>query len=356
MNKRIVEGGILIVALTAFVRCAPPKYPDGVYAEVRTNKGLIVLRLEFEKTPMTVSNFVGLAEGTIANAAFPKRTPYFDGTAWHRVVSGHVIQCGLPKSDKAEDPGYQFPDEIHPDLNHDRAGEVGMANGGPHTNGSQWYITLGDRSYLDGLYTVFGHVIQGLDVVKAIVQNDIVQSVKIIRVGRAAKRFHPTTASFQKMAEEAAARVKEADAKRKADEETLVAKNWPNAIAGESGLKSVILKDGTGQPPTPGQKIKAIYSGKGLLRGPDFVSTADDGVPYRGETAEPFAFEVGKTKIHPGLETTLALMKKGEKRLVIIPAEMGYKTNGFFARQRPHEKRFVIPPNTVLVYEIERLE
>jgi cyclophilin family peptidyl-prolyl cis-trans isomerase len=357
MKKNLAVYGAFLLSIGGLVRCAPQKYADGLYAEVQTNKGLIVLQLEFEKTPMTVANFVGLAEGTIKNAAFPEGVPYFDGTKWHRVAPGHVIQCGIPKSDKAKDPGYQFPNEIVlPDLNHGRAGMVNMANGGPHTNGSQWCITLGDRSYLDGDYTVFGHVAQGMDVVFRIVQDDVIQALKIVRVGTAARKFHPTTESFQKMVEAAKVRVKEADARRKADEDALILRNWPNAVAGESGLKYIVLREGRGKPAPAGEKMKVAYTGKCLLSGKAFVSTAADGTPYWGDTAEPFVYEIGTTKINPGLDATLASMKKGEKRLVIIPAELGYKTGGFYAKQRPNEKRFVISPNTLLVYEIERME
>lgn len=357
MKKNFAVYGAFVLSIIALVRCAPQKYPEGLYAEVQTNKGLIVLQLEFEKTPMTAANFVGLAEGTIANAAFPEKAPYFDGIKWYRVVPGHVIQCGIPKSDKAKDPGYQFPNEIVlPDLNHGRAGMVNMANGGPHTNGSQWCIMLGDRSYLDGDYTVFGHVVEGMDVVFKIVQNDEIQTVKIVRVGKAAKKFRPITESFQKMVGEAEARAKDADVRRKADEDALILKNWPNAVAGESGLKYVVLQEGRGKPPAGGEKIKVVYTGKCLLSGKAFVGTAADGTPFWGDTAEPFVYEIGKTKINPGLDATLGSMKKGEKRFVIVTAEMGYKTSGFYAKERPNEKRFVISPNTLLVYEIERLE
>lgn len=357
MKKTLIVGGALVLAVIGFGRCGPKKYPEGLYAEVQTNKGLIVLKLEFEKTPLTAANFVGLAEGTIANAAFPEETPYFDGTKWHRVVPGHVTQCGIPEGGQAKDPGYQFPNEIVlPDLSHGRAGMVNMANGGPHTNGSQWCITLGDRSYLDGDYTVFGHVIEGMDVVLSIVQGDEIQTVKIIRVGRAAKAFRPTTAGFRAMVEEAQARVKEADARRKAEEEDLILKNWPNAVAGESGLKFIILREGQGKTPAAGEIAKVLYTGKCLLSGKAFVSTTPDGMPYWGDTAEPFVYEIGKTTVNPGLDSALAAMKKGEKRLVIVPSDMGYKTSGFYAKERPNEKRFVISPNTLLVYELERLE
>ena len=334
-----------------------PHYGDGLYAEVETNKGLIVLRLEFEKTPLTVANFVGLAEGTIENAAFPPGRPYFDGTIWHRVVPGHVIQCGVPNGGAAKDPGYQFPNEIVlPDLNHGRAGMVNMANSGPHTNGSQWCITLGDRSYLDGDYTVFGRVVDGMDVVFSIVQGDAVKTVKIVRVGAKAQAFKPTTASFRDMVEAAKVRVRQADAEKKAKEEALIKAQWPAAADGENGVKFIILKAGHGQEPASGEKIKIVYSGKAPLAGTSFIGTADAGKPYWGDTPEPIGYTVGTTKINPGLDAAITGMKKGEKRLLIVPAGQGYGTSGFYAKQKPGEKRFVIPPNTMLVYEIERLD
>ncbi len=326
--------------------------PDGLYAEVTTSKGLIVLQLEFEKTPVTCASFVGLAEGTIKNSAFPLGKPYFDGTRWHRVEPGHVIQCGIPSSGQAKDPGYQFPNEIRlPDLNHGKAGMVSMANEGPHTNGSQWCITLGDRSYLDGDYTVFGHVAQGLDIVFKIARDDVVKSVKIVRVGTAAEAFKPTTESFNKMVEDARAQVKEADAKKKQAEEELIATNWPKAVAGADGTKYLIVREGTGAAPQAGSKVKVSYSGS-TLYGKSFVSTAD-GTPNSGEKPEPFPFEIGKTKVTPGFDAAVAQMKKGEIRTVIVPAGRAYGTSGFYARERAGQKRFVLSPNTVLVYSIE---
>jgi len=337
--------------------CSRAKYPEGIYAEVATNKGLIVLDLAFEQTPMTAANFIGLAEGTIDNAAFASGRPYFDGTKWHRVVPGHVIQCGMPAGGKAEGPGYEFPNEIVlPELNHGRAGMVNMANGGPHTNGSQWCITLGDRSYLDGDYTVFGSVVEGLDVVMSIVQDDEVRTVRIVRVGKKARAFRPTTASFKAMVEEAKVRVAKADAEKKAREDELVRTDWPDAVDAGNGLKFVIVRPGAGERPLPGDKVRAAYTGRAPLAGKAFVSTADGGRPYWGDTAEPFEMTVGTPCVHPGLDAAIADMTKGEKRLVIVPAALGYKTSGFYARQRPGEKRFAISPNTLLVYEVEVLD
>jgi peptidylprolyl isomerase len=346
-----------ILALSILPACRSPKYAEGLYAEVATNKGLIVLRLEFEKTPMTAANFVGLAEGTIANAAFPPGTPYFDGTPWHRVVPGHVIQCGIAASEKAKDPGYEFPNEIVlPDLNHGRAGMVNMANGGPHTNSSQWCITLGDRSYLDGDYTVFGQVVEGMDTVMSIVQDDEVRTVRIVRVGKKARAFKPTTESFKVMVEEAKTRVLKSDAAKKTKEDEFLIANWPGAVEAEDGVKHVVLKEGSGPLPLAGSTLKVAYTGTAPLAGKTFVSTTDEGKPYWGETPEPFEFVAGTTRINPALDTAIAQMKKGEKCLLIAPAGQGYKTSGFYAKQRPGEKRFVISPNTLLVYEIEVLD
>ena len=352
--RMIATAALALLGLSVAPACRSPKYPEGLYAEVATNKGLIVLRLEFEKTPMTAASFVGLAEGTIENAAFPPGTPYFDGTKWHRVVSGHVIQCGIAASEKAKDPGYEFPNEIVlPDLNHGRAGMVNMANGGPHTNSSQWCITLGDRSYLDGDYTVFGQVIEGMDVVMSIIQDDEVRTVKIVRVGKKARAFKPTTASFKAMADAARVRVVKDDAAKKAREAELVKTEWPSAVDAGNGVKYVVLKPGQGKTPVAGARVKVAYSGKAPLAGKSFVSTADEGQPYWGETPEPFEAVVGSPRVNSGLDASIALMKKGEKRLVIVPSEQGYKTSGFYAKQRPGEKRFVISPDTLLVFEIE---
>jgi len=347
---------MLVLPFVLFAQGKAGRYANGLYAEVLTNKGLIVLQLEFKKTPLTVANFVGLAEGTIKNSALPEGTPFFNGTKFHRVVSGHVIQTGIPANGKTQGPGYQFPNEIRlPELNHNRAGMLNMANGGPHTNGSQWCIMLGDRSYLNGDYTVFGHVIQGLDVVFAIVQDDEVKSVKIVRVGAAANQFHPTTESFQKMVETAKVRVKLAEEKTKAREEKTIHGKWPHAKTLENGVKYAVVREGSGAPAAAGARLKAIYSGR-CLDGLSFVSTADGGKPYFGDKPEAFEMEIGKTSVNRGFDAAVAQMKKGEKRILIVPSNQGYGTAGFYDRERPGHKRFHISPNITLVYEVEVLD
>ena len=198
---------------------------------------------------MTVANFVGLAEGTITNQAYAEGIPYFDGSIFHRVVPGHVIQAGAPAKEGISSPGYTIPNEIHSALSHGQPGILGMANGGPHTNGSQFYITLGDRSYLDGDYTVFGRVQEGMEVVDAIVQGDIIQHIRIVRIGKNAKRFRTDEASFRTRIAEVQANV-EAEAKEKAQVEAMYIRiHWSDTLTTEEGWRYKIVKAGHGQLP-----------------------------------------------------------------------------------------------------------
>ncbi|MBK6832288.1 MAG: peptidylprolyl isomerase [Flavobacteriales bacterium] len=162
---------------------------EGIYAKIQTTKGLITIKLEYEKAPMTVANFVALAEGKMKNTAKPEGTPYFDGLKFHRVLADFMIQGGDPTGTGSGGPGYAFADEIHPDLKHTRAGTLSMANAGPATNGSQFFITHKDTPWLDGRHAVFGYVVSGQEVVNAIAQNDVMQTIRIERVGKAAKAW-----------------------------------------------------------------------------------------------------------------------------------------------------------------------
>ncbi len=335
---------------------AQEPYAPGLYAELVTPKGLIVISLDFRRAPMTVANFVGLAEGTIENQALPPGRPFYDGTTFHRVAPGHVIQAGIPVSEVANTPGYSIPNEIHPELGHGREGVVGMANGGPHTGKAQFYITLGDRSYLDGDYAVFGEVVEGMDVVRSIVRGDVIERVRIVRAGSEAGAFRPSTESFRRMREEVRAQVEAREADRRGEELAYLEASWPHAVITEAGWRYVVLRPGTGPALVPGDTVTVRYTGR-TVRGLSFASTAENGEPHfflpGEEGGEPFPFVVGETRVNPGLCRAVAAMARGERRLVIVPAELGYDPAGFYGRPRSGEPRFVIRPRSILIYEVE---
>jgi cyclophilin family peptidyl-prolyl cis-trans isomerase len=355
-----------LLLLFACTLAAQPR-PDGLYAEIRTSKGLIVARLEPDLVPLTVANFVGLAEGTIANAAFDPGHPFYDGTVYHRVVPGHVIQTGIPKSDRARNPGYSFPNEIHARLSHNHAGALNMANAGPNTNASQWCITLGDRSYLDDNFSVFGDVVEGMDVVMRIVQGDVVESVRILRLGAKAQAFHPTTESFRAQVRAAEKRVAEHLEKKRQAEEHWIAQNFPNAKLPATEVITrpvVVLSD---KNPPGSAPLHVRYTGRELHYVGDVIGR--EGPPLdvisfaSGETREPdfydtprtFSFERGKTKINPGLDSVIAGMAPGERTQVIVPAAQAYSRRGFYAPEVPGKRRLIISPDTMLVYDVEVL-
>jgi peptidylprolyl isomerase len=359
-----IEKAALLAAIAIWAGAQEPsKRPDGLYAEIKTAKGLIVARLEMDLVPMTVANFAGLAEGTIANAAFDPGRPYFDGTTWHRVEAGHVIQTGIPQSDRSRGPGYQFPNEIHARLSHGHFGALNMANGGPNTNASQFCIMLGDRSYLDGDYTVFGDTVEGLEVVKRVERGDPIESIRIVRVGARAQAFHPTTESFQAMVKAAEQRVTEHVEKKKAAEREWIARNYPRAAGSADGVWTEELT-----PPQEGAAAGAVvrvrYRGKEVRYrgleidwdGPPLTTvefaSGDNGVPGFYDAPHVFSYEAGKTKINPGLDGVIAGMRPGERKIAIVPAALGYGRAGTYPPEIPGHRRFVVSPNALLVYEV----
>ena len=190
MKKIIVALTLLVTVFSSIsVQAKKPKLEKGLYAEIQTNKGKILLKLAFEKTPLTVANFVGLAEGKIKNSAKAVGVPYYDGLKFHRVISDFMIQGGDPLGNGTGGPGYAFGDEFLPEFRFTGPGILAMANAGPKTNGSQFFITHKDTPWLNDRHTIFGHVVTGQDIVNTIQQNDVIEKVKIIRKGRPAKKF-----------------------------------------------------------------------------------------------------------------------------------------------------------------------
>lgn len=188
--KKIFNILLLAVATLTMTSCqAQNDLGDGLFAKINTSKGSIIIKLEFEKTPLTVANFVGLAEGEIENSAKEKGKPFYDGLVFHRVINNFMIQGGDPTGTGSGGPGYKFKDEFHPTLKHDRAGTLSMANAGPGTNGSQFFITHTAQPHLNGLHTVFGYVVKGQKTVDMIEKGDEIKNIEIIRNGKAAKKF-----------------------------------------------------------------------------------------------------------------------------------------------------------------------
>ena len=215
---------------------------DGLYALMTTEKGEILLSLEYKKCPMTVCNFVGLADGELNMEE--KGTPFYDGLMFHRVIKDFMIQGGCPKGDGTGGPGYRFPDEIDPELRHTGPGVLSMANAGPGTNGSQFFITHVATPWLDGKHTVFGHVVSGQDVVNSIEQGDRIEKVEIIRVGDDARAFETTGEAFSRYVE--AVEKKDAERKSKEKEKILreIKNRYPSAITSPTGLMYVVDKEG----------------------------------------------------------------------------------------------------------------
>ena len=194
---------LTLVSSLMTTKAADSKLADGVYAEFQTSKGKIVCQLEFEKTPLTVANFVGLAEGTkhySTDGSAPKKQDkaFYDGLTFHRVIPSFMIQGGCPQGRGTGSPGYKFKDECKPELKHDKPGILSMANAGPVSNGSQFFITHVPTPHLDGKHTVFGHVVEGQDVVNKIAMGDKITTLKIVRVGEKAKAYKGDQADFEK--------------------------------------------------------------------------------------------------------------------------------------------------------------
>ena len=358
-----------IILFTLFaVSCKPTKYAgldDGLYADMETNKGNILLKLEFEKTPITVANFVSLAEGEnnfIVDSL--KGKPYYNGVIFHRVIKDFMIQTGDPTGTGSGSPGYKFDDEFPKDddgnllLKHDKAGILSMANSGPATNGSQFFITHKETSWLNGKHTVFGEVIEGQNVVDSIIKNDTIKAVSIIKIGKAAKKFKAKQ-KFDEYFENSEAREKAKEerlAKILAETKAKFDEFLPKATELPSGLKYVITETKNGVKPNAGVNVKVACAGyftDGKLFWTTWKELAEkyEMFDHRQDDAgayAPFnAVYSNEAKLIAGFKEGLQKMNVGDKALLFIPSHLGYGPQGAGE---------VIPPNSDLVFEVELVE
>ena len=303
---------------------------EGIYAVFTTPKGTIKVRLTHNKTPGTVGNFVALAEGTLENTHKPQGTPYYDGLCFHRVIPDFMIQGGCPQRTGTGGPGYQFDDEIHAELKHDRPGVLSMANAGPGTNGSQFFITHNETPWLDGKHTVFGFVEEGQEVVDAVAQNDEIKSVTIERVGEAAMSWNAVEAfrAFEGSREE---RLRE---EREAQEKALdkLAAGFEKT---KSGLRYQFIQRGEGRTAEKGKTVSVHYKGQ-LVDGTVFDSS------YKRNSPIDFALGVGQ--VIPGWDEGIQLLSVGDKARFVIPSDLAYGERGAGG---------VIPPNATLIFDVE---
>lgn len=348
---------------------AKAENPDGIFAVMETNKGRITIELEYQKAPITVANFISLAEGT-NNAVSEKYKgkKFYTGLKFHRVIANFMIQGGDPLGTGAGDPGYKFKDEFHPDLKHNSGGILSMANSGPATNGSQFFITHKETPWLDNKHTVFGKVTSGMDVVNAIAQNDVIMEVKIVRKGSDAKKFDAAKVFNEYFADKDAYAKKEADAleaKKKEAEAKItpiktakvaeLAKVRKTATKTASGLEYTVTKKGTGVKPTNGTNVYVHYSGY-LEDGSLFDSSVEEVNKIYGKFDanraaqngyQPLASTVGSHRFVPGFTEGLDQLSIGDKATLFIPSALGYGERGAGG---------VIPPNANIIFEVELLD
>lgn len=357
---------IILLMLMAVMAGCKSKYPqlaDGLYADIQTTRGDILVRLTPEQTPVTVANFVSLAEGTNPFVSDPyKDRRYYDGVTFHRVIKDFMIQGGDPTGSGSGNPGYKFADEIVDSLTHHKAGILSMANAGSGTNGSQFFITHKETPFLDGRHTVFGEVVEGMPVVDSIANTEtgagdkplkpiVMNKVEIIRRGKEAKNFDAVqilTAYFAREKEQA-----EAMEQMKSDFAAELAAQKDTAQTLPSGLQFINLKEVEGEKPRIGQEVLVHYSG--WLPDGTLFDTSDAAVAerfgklqeistmHRGQmTPVPMNYST-ESRLIAGFREGLLTMDVGDKIRLFIPPHLGYGPQG----SGP------IPPNSPLVFDLE---
>lgn len=363
---RKINVAFLLIVLIAF-GCKSTRHADlgdGIFADIETNKGEMVVQLYYKQTPVTVANFVSLAEGTnsfVTDSLKDKK--YYDGVIFHRVIKDFMIQGGDPSGTGMQGPGYKFEDEIVDTLGHDSKGILSMANAGPNTNGSQFFITHAPTSHLDGRHTVFGKVVKGLEVVDTIAnvevaeknkpKEDVVMNkVTIIRNGKEAKSFNAIEALTDYFDE---ANKREEEVKKVADalaEEFKTQKDEAEELP--SGLKILYINKAEGdEKPQEGDYVMVNYAGfldSGKLFDSNILGVAEqfrtvDERRKEGGGYAPVRMLYGPdSPLIPGFKEGLLQMKVGDKARLFIPSHLGYGEAGAGG---------IIPPNTDLVFDVE---
>jgi cyclophilin family peptidyl-prolyl cis-trans isomerase len=310
-----------------------PDLEPGIYADIDSSEGKMLLRLHYEKVPMTVINFISLAEGTGLSATRDGR--FYDGLSFHRCIPDFMIQGGCPQGNGTGGPGYKFADEFHPHLKHDGAGVLSMANSGPATNGSQFYITHKATPWLDNKHSVFGHIVSGQDVVNKIQKGATINKLNILRVGDAAKAFKADGDAFT--AAKAAHALRTKDAPSAAEVKQIIDALYSGGTSTPSGLYQIIRKPGTGEPPAKGAQVSAHYTGS-LISGNVFDSSTG---------MLPYQFNVGTGSVIKGWDEAFSSMRKGEQRTIIIPPNLAYGAAGAGG---------IIPPDATLIFDVELVD
>ena len=348
---------LLTIAIITLINCTPiykkmnidkdfyNGLQDGVYAKMETSKGELIIQFFDQDAPVTVANFVGLAQGTIENKAKAKGVPYYDGIVFHRVIKNFMIQGGDPQGTGMGDPGYKFDDEKN-DLQHEGKGYLSMANSGPNTNGSQFFITEVPTPWLDGRHTIFGKVIKGEDVIDAIANSETVaqdrpkEEIKIVKVTVFTKGDAYEKYDAAKIFNEGKAKIQENNKAYIAKQEAEAAKKLEDLKAGMtttvSGLLYKITKSNPeGKAPKAGDMVSVHYAGK-LTNGQEFDNSFKRG--------EPIEIPIGVGQVIKGWDEGIQLLKEGEAATLLIPSELGYGTRGAGG---------VIPPNAWLIFDVE---
>ena len=366
--KKVKLWALLLPLL--LVACKSAKYPnlkDGLYADIQTNYGDMLAELYYKTTPGTVANFVSLAEGTntyVADSLKGKR--YYDGTKSHRVIKNFMLQAGDRTATGEGDPGYKFADEFVDTLRYTRKGQLGMANSGPATNGSQFFITEVATDWLNFRHTIFGQVIQGEDVISKItsvktgaqdrpVDPVVIKKVEIIRVGKDAQKWDAPKV-FDAFMKEQNAKAQKLESQKEKNL-ALMAEQEAKAVAQPSGIKILKLKEGNGVKPQIGADILVNYAGflraTGDLFDTNIAEIAKENDAYDAARAAdpqygyiPYAWKYSpEVGLIAGFKEALLSMKVGDRIRVFIPSALAYGKQGF--------GNGVIPPDADLMFEIE---